>query len=547
MAKYIDIVDTTYASSYKASFGTAFVDKEFLKMANYAKRVGISSFEVAGFNGFEDIAKAQKSLAFNYLHDFRELVSEDSNLSTTVNTSTLISNEVVSKEFVKEHAKLMKKYNINTIRVFDNLNNVKNIGEVSAIYKKEGLSVETIIVLAQRYSVEYYGKLFDEFVDSSVELDTLFFVDNFGACAPTFVADVISLAKMFLGDYLFIGLKSNDSMYLGTSTYLAALDAGVDILDVAIYPFSGCFGSPDLLSLLYATKKLDYNIGDLDIDNITMYQKELAAKVYSKSAGIKREQKSNVYVTPFPAIELNEYNKSIDRGVIRGSINDEISYILNLLKVKNISQPFSRFIYAQALLNIKNGRWEAIDKNFASILAVSSIKLEPKLAKKINIVATQKKFKPNIDEYLFKLGVENNPENRFIFSLYDLEEKESSYSEELITKKRILGEKEEYCVEVGQKKFLVKIRDVQEEIEVINYNSDANTEKIVSEYSGTVMSIHVAIGSSIIEGQLLMVIWSSGKEYEVASKIEGIVYNVYVKEGQEVLKGQNLLSVEVAL
>jgi pyruvate carboxylase subunit B len=335
-------------------------------------------------------------------------------------------------------------------------------------------------------------------------------------------------------------------MYLGTSTYLYALDAGVNILDVAIYPFSGFFGSPDLLSLLYATKKLDYNIGGLQIDDIIMYQKELAAKVYSKSISIQKEHKSNVFITPFPAIELDEYNKSIDRAVVKNSINDEILHILKILKVKNISQPFSKFIFDQAVLNIKHGRWSVIDRNFASILSVSSIKVEADLAKKLNVMATQKRMDDSIDSYLAQKGVEINLENRFLYSLFDLEEKaEPVYKDELITKKRILGDKEEYCVEVGKKKFLVKIKDVAEEIEVINYNTDVNTEKIVSEYSGTVMSIKIAIGSSIIEGELLMVIWSDGKEYEVVSKIEGIVYNIYVEEGQEIKKGDDLISVEM--
>jgi len=549
MAKYIDIVDTTYASSYKASFGTALVEEDILKMVEYAKRVGISSFEVPGFNGFEDIAKAKKDLAFNYLYDFRELVSEDANLITTVNTATLISNNVVSKEFAREHAKLMKKYNINTIRVFDNLNNIQNIAEIVPIYQKEGLIVEIAIVMAERYSVEHYGKIFDELVDSRIEFDTIFLIDNFGACVPTFVSDVISLAKMFLGDYLYIGLKSNDSMYLGTSTYLSALDAGVDILDVAIYPFSGYFGAPDLLSMLYATKKLDYNIGDLKIDDIIMYQKELASKVYSKPRSFKKDQISNIniYETPFPAIEITEYNQSIDRAIVKSSINDEISYILKLLRLKNISQPFSRFIFAQALLNIKNqDRWRAIDKNFASIVVMSSISIDTQLYKRLYVMATPKKINPNIDEYLFQLGLEPNLENKFLYSIFDLDEKdEPVYKEELITKKRVLSNKEEYCVEVGNKKFLVKVSDVEEEIEVVNYNSNVNTEKIKSDYSGTIMSIRVEIGSSIIEGELLMVIWSDGKEYEVVSEIEGIVYNIYVQEGQEIKKGADLLSVEV--
>jgi len=545
MSKYIDIIDTTFASSYKAATSSALVDENIFKMANYASKVGISSFEVAGFNGFEDIAKVKKHLTFSYLYDFREMVGAEANLNTTINASTLVGYDALNIDFVKMHAELMSKYNINTVRVFDNLNSIKNISFTAKEYKKHSLNSEVVILLKERYSIEYYEKIFDELIDSDLEFDTIVLNDKFGACAPAFVAEIISLAKMLLGDYVFVGLKTNDSLSLGISVYLAALEAGVDMLDVAVYPFSCGYGAPDLLSLLYATKNLDYNLGDLTIENIAMYQKQLSKSVSSAKVDIKKEQNSNNFFTPFPAVEINEYNEEINRGIIKERVNDEIMYIFKLLKIKNISKPLSKAIFEQAKLNIIKGRWKIIDGTFATLLAQSSLKIETNIAKKLNSMVRTKKIENNINDFLDVNALEQNLENKFLFSVFDLYKKEPKIREDIVRKKKILGEPSEYCVEVGNKKFLVKIKDVEEEIEVIDYNSDANTTIITSAYDGRVMSINATIGANIIEGELLMVIWSNGKEYEVVSKIEGVVYNVYVKEGEEVNKGSNLLSVEL--
>jgi len=545
MAKYIDIIDTSFASSYKVSVGSAFVDESIFKMASYAKKIGISSYEVAGFDSFEDIAKVKRSLLFNYLYDFREMVGEEANLSTMVNASTVVGYDIVNVDFVKMHAELMLKYQITTIRVFDNLNNLNNIANSAKIYKDRGLSVEIVILLTERYSISYYKNLFDELIDSEIEFENLMFIDNFGACAPSFVAEIISLAKVLLGDYVFIGLKTNDNLALGISVYLAALEAGVDMLDVAIHPFSGGFASPDLLSLLLATKKLDYNLGDLSVENVSMYQKELNKVISETKIDITKDQNSNNYSTPFPAIELNEFNKKIDRGVIKDRVTDELMYILKLIKIKNISKPLSQAIFDQALLNIKKGRWKVVDSHFATLLAQSSLTIDHNIAIKLNSMIKRKRVDLNIDNYLVKNVLDQSLENRFIFSIFDLDKKEPQINEKIIKKKKILGDVCEYSVDVGNKKFLVKIRDVEEEIEVIDYNSDVNTTLIKSQYEGRVMSIKVAIGANIVEGELLMTLWSDGKEHEVVSKIEGIVYNIYVKEGEEISKGSNLLSVEL--
>jgi pyruvate carboxylase subunit B len=545
MSRYIDIIDTSFATSFKATYGTAVIDNDIFKYASYATKVGISSFEVAGFNSFEDIAFSKKHLAFNYLYDFRQMVGVEANLNTTINASTLTSMEPLSKEFFRMHAKLMSKYNVNTIRVFDNLNNIENINTICNIYKQESLGCEIIILLKERYSIEYYEKLFDELIEKVVEFDTVVFVDNFGACRPNFVAEIISLAKMLLGEYVFVGFKSNDSLSLGLASYLAALSAGVDMLDVALYPLSGGFGAPDLLSLLHATKELDYNLGDLSIENITMYQKELSASCASLEPIKCHSQNSNNFSTPFPAIEIDSYNKEIDRAMIKDRVTDEIMYIFKLLKIKNISQPFSKHIFEQALLNIKNGRWKIIDSSFATLLASSSLSIDSTIASKLNTMVRQKRVSQTIDEYLFTNALEKNLENRFLFSIYNLNKTKKVLNEAVVKKKKILSEPSQYCVEVGNKKFLVKISDVKEEIEVVDYNSDANTTVITSSFTGRVMSINISVGSNIIEGELLMTVWSDGKEQEVVSEIEGIVYNIYVKEGQEIGNNTKLISVEL--
>ncbi len=57
--------------------------------------------------------------------------------------------------------------------------------------------------------------------------------------------------------------------------YLAALEAGADGIDLASAPVSGGTSQPDMLTMLHATKGMNYNLGDLEINKVLEYQEFL--------------------------------------------------------------------------------------------------------------------------------------------------------------------------------------------------------------------------------------------------------------------------------
>ena len=58
--------------------------------------------------------------------------------------------------------------------------------------------------------------------------------------------------------------------------FAAALEAGADGIDLAASPVSGGTSQPDILTMLHATKGMNYDLGGLQIDKILKYEEVLA-------------------------------------------------------------------------------------------------------------------------------------------------------------------------------------------------------------------------------------------------------------------------------
>ena len=84
------------------------------------------------------------------------------------------------------------------------------------------------------------------------------------------------MARKLLGDSTHIRLHTHETAGVSVVCYLAALEAGADGIDLAASPVSGGTSQPDILTMLHATKGMNYDLGGLEIDKILKYEEVLA-------------------------------------------------------------------------------------------------------------------------------------------------------------------------------------------------------------------------------------------------------------------------------
>ena len=150
---------------------------------------------------------------------------------------------------------------MDVIRIFDALNDVKNMKVAMEATNKAGAIASGTI--SYTTSPVHTHKKYVEMVKELKEMGakTICIKDMAGIMGPKEAYDLVSAIKDAVD--LPIDLHTHSTTGLAFMTYLKAVEAGVDIIDTAISPFSGGTSQPATETMAYALRQLGYEV-DLD-------------------------------------------------------------------------------------------------------------------------------------------------------------------------------------------------------------------------------------------------------------------------------------------
>jgi len=362
-SKYIDVMDTTFTRGDISSIA-AIESKKLLNALNIAKESSVTHFEIMTPELFNAFVKNSKN-PFGILNKFREILGEEVNLQITSNSLNMLSSNALSEELVQLFVGLFAKYDITTVRNYDPLNDIDNLNYSSYEIKNGYLMNEIAINLldfpasyGQTFSADYYKSLINKILDDYIEFDAITFIDPIGTMSPAKIYETISAVRELMGDEVYLRISCSNNAGVAIANYLSALEAGIDGLDLAILPM-GCENlEPDMLSLLQATKYMDYNIGDLDIKKVLECHKALKDEL---STIYKPADSSHLVsqILETPIIECGK-NETLDAKKLQNII-ENAGYATAVGEIKNC-------YLRQYNNNIEHGDWVKIDKEYGRLL-----------------------------------------------------------------------------------------------------------------------------------------------------------------------------------
>ncbi|HFU74478.1 MAG TPA: biotin attachment protein, partial [Helicobacteraceae bacterium] len=284
--KFIDIMDTTFRDGFQSVFGGRVLMDDFFPAVEAAKHAGITHFEFGGGARFQSLYFYLNEDAFTMMDRFREIVGPDANLQTLARGVNTVMLDTGSRELVDLHAKMFKKHGTTTIRNFDALNDVENLKYSGERISHHGLKHEVVVTMMDlppgchgAHDVAFYEKTLREILDSGIPYDSICFKDASGTSSPKKVYETIKMARGLVPEGTHLRLHTHETAGVSVAAYMAALDAGIDGIDMAAAPVSGGTSQPDILTMLHATKGMDYDLGGLEIDKILTYEKEVQASL----------------------------------------------------------------------------------------------------------------------------------------------------------------------------------------------------------------------------------------------------------------------------
>ena len=569
--KYIDIMDTTFRDGFQSVFGGRVLMNDFFPAVEAARDAGITHFEFGGGARFQSLFFYLNENAFDMMDKFRSIVGPDANLQTLARGINTVMLDTGSRELIDLHAKMFAKHGTTTIRNFDALNDVQNLEYSAQCIKNHGLKHEAVVTLMDlppnctgAHDVPFYEKTLRNILDSGLPFDSICFKDASGTSSPNKVFETIKMARKLLGDSTHIRLHTHETAGVSVACYLAALEAGADGIDLAASPVSGGTSQPDILTMLHATKGMNYDLGGLQIDKILKYEEVLADCL--KDYFLPPEATQVSPLIPFSPMPGGALTANTQMMRDNGTLNKfpEVIKAMQEVVVKGgfgtSVTPVSQFYWQQAYANVMFGPWKQIAPGYGRMvlgyfgktpveadpdiikLASEKLKLEPTKRNPLDIADEDPKKKVDVWRQRLEIeGIEATEENIFIAAACD--EKGITFlkgnaplnvrKNEKKDENKQIGENKmsngNYTVVVDGQRFNVSVF----EGDVQNIQVAQPVQQVVQQpVQAPVQSAPVAASKPVYNGT------------EAIAPVNGNVWKILVKEGDRVEKDQQIMILE---
>ncbi|SFV75086.1 Oxaloacetate decarboxylase alpha chain [hydrothermal vent metagenome] len=592
--KFIDIMDTTFRDGFQSVFGGRVLMKDFLPAVEAAKTAGITHYEFGGGARFQSLYFYLREDAFEMMDQFRKIVGPEANLQTLSRGVNTVMLDTGSKELIDLHAKMFKKHGTTTIRNFDALNDVENLKYSGERIVHHGLKHEVVVTMMDlppgchgAHDVEFYEKTLREILDSGIPYDSICFKDASGTSNPQKVFQTIKMARKLVPEGTHIRLHTHETAGVSVAAYMAALEAGVDGIDLAASPVSGGTSQPDILTMLHATKGMNFDLGGLEIGKILTYEKELQSCLEDYFVPPEATKVSPVIpFSPMPGGALTANTQMMRDNDILDKFPEVIAAMQEVVEKGGYGTsvtPVSQFYFQQALNNVMQGPWKAIAPGYGKMvlgyfgktpvapdpeivkIASEKLGLEPTTKNALDLANEDetKSLQHAIDE-LKKANLEITEENIFIAAA--CQEKGIAFLEgkgELKVRKLSDMEKDcegsesmgsgNYTVVVNGEKFSVQVAEGDADIQVTAVNGETTQPStpapevvatsgdhvdVKALLPGNVWKIVANPGQSVNEGDVIMILESMKMEIDVVAPKGGVIKSINVATNDKVVEGQ---------
>lgn len=376
--KRVSVMNTSFRDGFQSVYGARVRTADFLPALEAAKEAGFTHFEAGGGARFQSLYLYCQEDAFDMMDAFRRTVGPDANLQTLARGVSVVGLDSQCSDVIDLHARLFKKHGMTTIRNFDALNDVRNLSHSGRCIANAGLRHEVVVTLMElppgcegAHTAEDYLAVLESILDDGVPFHSVCFKDASGTVVPRKAYDTIRLARRRLGDDVHIRLHTHETAGVSVSVYLAALEAGVDGIDLALAPVSGGTSQPDWIVMWHALRGTDFDLG-LDPDRVL--EAEEVFKACMRDYFLPPEATAVEPLTPYSPMPGGALTANSQMMRDAGTLDRLPAVIRAMGEVVRRGgfgtsvTPVSQFYFQQAYNNVIFGPWSRIAEGYGRMV-----------------------------------------------------------------------------------------------------------------------------------------------------------------------------------
>ncbi|MDN5347900.1 MAG: hypothetical protein PWP65_1464 [Clostridia bacterium] len=369
MERKIGITDTTLRDGHQSLLATRMKTEDMLPIAEKMDAIGFHSLEVWGGATFDACMRFLNEDPWERLQSLRKAFKR-TKLQMLLRGQNLVGYRHYADDVVEEFIKRSIANGIDILRIFDALNDTRNMARAMEVAKKEGGHVQATIsyTLSPVHNLEYYVNMGRELKEMGA--DSLCIKDMSGILTPNVAAQLVARLKAETG--LPLQLHCHYTSGMAAMTYLKAVEAGVDVLDTAMSPLALGTSQPATETMVAVLAETPWSTG-LDIEalsEIAAYFREVRKKYKEFDVGdgvvdvnVLRYQIPGGMISNF-ITQLSQQN-ALDR---LSEVLAEVPRVRQDLGYPPLVTPTSQIVGAQAVLNVLVGRYKMVTKEVKEYL-----------------------------------------------------------------------------------------------------------------------------------------------------------------------------------
>ena len=373
MGKKVLITDTILRDAHQSQAATRMRTEEMIPALEQLDKAGYWSLEMWGGATYDSCLRFLNEDPWERLRTIKKHCP-NTKMQMLLRGQNILGYKHYADDVVDEFVKKAIENGIDVIRIFDALNDVRNMKKaIEATNKYKGwCEVAISYTKSPVHTDEYFVKLGQDL--EKMGAHSICIKDMANLLLPYEAYDLVSAMKKVIK--VPIHLHTHNKSGTGDMTYLKAIEAGVDIIDTALSPLANGTAQPTTESMVATLHGTPYDTGmDLvQLNEIATHFKKVAQRLkddgFIKADSLAVDINTLIYQVPGGMYSnlLSQLEKANALDKLQ-DVLDEVPRVRKEFGYPPLVTPTSQIVGTQAVFNILGGeRYKMVTNESKALL-----------------------------------------------------------------------------------------------------------------------------------------------------------------------------------
>jgi methylmalonyl-CoA carboxyltransferase 5S subunit len=371
MSRTIDVTELILRDAHQSLLATRMALEDMIPACEDIDNAGYWSVECWGGATFDSCIRFLNEDPWERLRTFRKLLPK-SRLQMLLRGQNLLGYRHYEDSVVDRFVERAADNGMDVFRVFDALNDVRNVKRAIAAVKKAGKHAQGTIcyTISPLHTVEGYVQLAKRLVD--LGCDSLCIKDMAALLKPQPAYDTVKAIKEELGESVRVHVHVHATTGVTLVSLMRAIEAGADAVDTAISSLSLGPGHNPTESFVQMLEGTGYTT-NLDMERLLKVRDHFAKvrprykEFLSNITGVDTE----IFQSQIPGGMISNMESQLKQQGAAEKIKEVLEEVPRVRKTAGyppLVTPSSQIVGTQAVFNVLMGPYKVITAEFADLM-----------------------------------------------------------------------------------------------------------------------------------------------------------------------------------